>query len=433
MERGADNSNKSADRQANCWAWHRRVGSRCSPCRRAISDEGRWPRIASPLDITAVSSLHEVEEIPTDATAKYATQRELERLDKCGCSSTSDIPVSDLDGNVGRTGLRESSKVEPIEELRSFDSSKLAELTSVSDEAFEKWLYNLNLLPKSRICECGREMKLMSWRTRKSWVCRRTSCARKRGFYSGTFLSGCHVPVKELFKLSYYWCIGTFSMDHVQKALRRDNGCTFSGKSVIEWYSFFRGICAGYFRLNPLRLGGEGKKVIIEEIMIMQEQTRKIKRGKEHWGFAGTEVGSKACFIEEIEEQLDADCLFPIIDKYVLPGTQVVSNLFKKYELDQQLREAYDHLACVKSLQFVGPEAGQGKSGIDQLWRTFKCSHKKKLDARTVASTHIKEFMWRRLFDGKDCMYHLWSQIACNYGSLRDHLIVYSKQGRVST
>uniref|UniRef100_A0A0M3IB13 Transposase n=1 Tax=Ascaris lumbricoides TaxID=6252 RepID=A0A0M3IB13_ASCLU len=340
---------------------------------------------------------------------------------------------SDTSRSLKRTSTHSYLEVEPIEELRSFDSDKLAELTSVSDEAFEKWLYSLNLLPKSRICECGREMKLMNWRTRKSWVCRRTSCARKRGFYSGTFLSGCHVPVKELFKLSYYWCIGTYSMDHVQKALRRDNGCTFSGKSIIEWYSFFRGVCAGYFRLNPLRLGGEGKKVIIEEIMVMQEQTRKIKRGREHWGFAGTEVGSKACFIEEIEEQLDADCLFPIIDKYVLPGTQVVSNLFKKYELDEQLREAYDHLACVKSLQFVDPEAGEGESGINQVWRRFKCSHKKKLDARTVASTHIKEFMWRRLFDGKDCMYHLWSQIASNYASLRDHLIVHNERSRVLT
>ncbi|KHN81404.1 hypothetical protein Tcan_05939 [Toxocara canis] len=320
-------------------------------------------------------------------------------------------------GNSNASHSAVQTGLQSMDLLRSLNVAKLFELTCISDDEFEKWLMSANLLPRSRFCECGCEMRVKRWRMRKAWRCKRKCCARLKGYYAGTFFHGAHVAVKEIFKLSYYWCVGTYSMDRVQQALRRQNGRTFSVRSIIDWYGFFRGVCAGYFRQNPVRLGGKGKEVVIEEVMVMQEQTRKIKRGREHWGFAGTESGSSARFIEEIGEDLNADSLFAMIGKYILPGSEVVSTLFKKYkyEDDEKVRDAYEHLATTNSLRFVDAKAGQREGAIGKIWHRFKCTHNKKLDERTVPSTHIKEFMWRRLFDGSDCMYNLWSQIASNY------------------
>ncbi|KHN81368.1 hypothetical protein Tcan_05974 [Toxocara canis] len=309
-----------------------------------------------------------------------------------------------------------SPEWDAMEELRSFNAAKLIEKTSLSDGDFDRWLMRLKLLPSSRICDCGLAMKIKKTKTSKRlWVCKRRACAKSRGFYTDTFFCGSRLPIKTLFKMSYYWCVGTLTLERVEQELGREGGHQPSIYAIVQWNGLFRDVCAGYFLQNPIRLGGEGKKILIEEILIVKEQTRKARRGNERWGFAGTEPNSKACFLEAVEGDLNAESLLPLIERYVLPGTEIVSNLWRKYEIDGQLPEAYIHLASKMSLLYAKPEVGEGRSHIEESWYKFRCDHNKKCDSCAVLSTHLKEFMWRRLFGGEDCMYNFWSQIASTY------------------
>ena len=49
---------------------------------------------------------------------------------------------------------------------------------------------------------------------------------------------------------------------------------------------------------------------------------------------------------------------------------------------------------------------------IEGTWAHFKRRHKEELGtARSLFISYIFLFMWRRDFNGRDVMYHLWSQI----------------------
>ncbi|VDM38461.1 unnamed protein product [Toxocara canis] len=171
--------------------------------------------------------------------------------------------------------------------------------------------------------------------------------------------------------------------------------------------------------MNPLRIGGEGAKVKVEQLRITQEPPE--SGGREHWGYCGIQVGNEAmCFIEEIEDVGGQNCsslklssLLMVIDRYIRPGTEVVSSVWKRYEMNGKLPDEVKYFAKERSLRLV--ETDEEDNRVAVLWSQFKALNYKSLDKSELICTHIKEFMWRQMFAGKDCMYHLWSHIAAMY------------------
>uniref|UniRef100_A0A0M3HHH2 DDE_Tnp_IS1595 domain-containing protein n=1 Tax=Ascaris lumbricoides TaxID=6252 RepID=A0A0M3HHH2_ASCLU len=310
----------------------------------------------------------------------------------------------------------------PFDELRAFNAVKLAEKMSMKDEEFIRWLTDLKLVPRGRICDCGFEMRiyLSPEFDKQQWKCRRNACRRSKGLYTNTFFHNWRLPIKYLFKLSYYWCFGKLNVQRLRDELRKNGGRVPTHQTILSFNAFLRGVCSSYFRLNPLQLGGEGVRVNIERIIIAREPaTIAGAVSKEHWGFCGEELGSNVCFIEEIDEEtsssLNSNSLLMVIDRYIRPGTMIVSTLWKKYEVNGELPEAFKHLARQRSIRFIEAENEQCENDIPMLWDKFKRIQYKGLDRTPLICAYIKEFMWRQLFGGDDCMYHLWSHIASMY------------------
>ena len=129
-------------------------------------------------------------------------------------------------------------------------------------------------------------------------------------------------------------------------------------KTSIDWRSFCSEVVESWFdRQEPI--GGDGIVVEIDESLIVRR--RKYNRGRlrqQVWLFGGIERVSKKRFVIPLlsgrEEQplaRDKDTLLPIIKKFILPGSTIVSDSWAAYKcLDE---EGYRHWSVNHSVNFV--------------------------------------------------------------------------------
>jgi hypothetical protein len=99
-------------------------------------------------------------------------------------------------------------------------------------------------------------------------------------------------------------------------------------QTILRCWSQFRRLCASYFRRHPIRLGGPGNEVVIDETFLT---TRKAQRGRRvrrfgRWMFEGTERGSNLSFVVLVWRRRAID-LLPQIRRFVNPGTTIYSGL----------------------------------------------------------------------------------------------------------
>ena len=116
-------------------------------------------------------------------------------------------------------------------------------------------------------------------------------------------------------KLTYWWC-----QDLDQAQIKHELGLAES--TGVDWDSFCRDVCEITLLENSERLGGEGKTVQIDE--------SKFGKRKYHSGrpmvFGGIKQDSRKCFLVAVEKR-DEGTLLPIIQKWIAPGTIIVSEL----------------------------------------------------------------------------------------------------------
>lgn len=105
------------------------------------------------------------------------------------------------------------------------------------------------------------------------------------------------------------------------------------------------------------------------------------------------------------------DTLLPVIQRYVLPGTTVVSDLWGGYSRLEGLSEEYQHLTVNHSVNSVNPESVTHTTTVEGFWQKLKHSNKRRYGTqRSLFEEYIWEFMWKREFR-EDAFYLLWAQI----------------------
>lgn len=305
-----------------------------------------------------------------------------------------------------------------MDDLRNFNSRKLYEKLSLPDQEFEGWLKNLGLLYRDRICDCGGAMSYqwIAGRNYPKWRCVRKICRKSVGYLKGTWFEGAHLSLKDIFQLSYYFCRQTHNYNEIMFDMQRDDGSVIGSEAINEWMNYYRCAIAQYFVTNPLKIGGPGIVVEIDETVITKRKyNRGALRAEEQWYFGGVERGSNRCFICPVDRR-DAATLLPIIQLFILPGTIIMSDKWAAYNRIDQLPELYEHYSVNHSENFVDPDTGAHTQTIEGTWSQFKRRHKEDMGtARSHFLSYIYLFSWKRNFSGEDAMYHLWEQIKKQY------------------
>lgn len=303
-----------------------------------------------------------------------------------------------------------------MEVLRNFNARELFRKLEMPDNDFEDWLIDLGLLHRTRTCDVCHSAMNQKWREGErypSWKC--GACHAERGYLTGTLFEGSHLSLKDIFQLSYYWCRQTHTQEEIIFDMQRW-GSAISRMSITGWNKLFREICINFFVTNPIKIGGPGKVVEVDETVITK---RKYNRGRlvanQQWVFGGVERGTGHCFLVPIERK-DADTLLPIITEHILPETTIMSDSWAAYGGIERLGCFFRHLTVNHSVNFVDPDTGAHTQTIEGTWSHFKARHKEERGtSRALFGSYVTQFVWRKHFKGHDVMYHLWSQIKALY------------------
>ena len=96
------------------------------------------------------------------------------------------------------------------------------------------------------------------------------------------------------------------------------------------FYFRCRDICLEYFIRNPVVIGGPGQTVEIDECLLVRRKYNVGHQVREQWVFGGYDVATKVGFMVPVDRR-DAATLLPIIQKYIAPGTTIISDLWAAY------------------------------------------------------------------------------------------------------
>lgn len=193
----------------------------------------------------------------------------------------------------------------------------------------------------------------------------------------------------------YLWC----QQNNIQKTMLDTN---LSEKTVIDVYSFFREICAQYLVREPIRLGGHGIVVQIDESCFSHKVKHHRGRGPQEtvWVFGLVDLSNKpARGYMEVVENRAAATLLPIIQRVCRPGTIINSDEWPAYRRIQQTT-GFAHNTVNHSVHFVDPVTGIHTQNIESYWAKHKLVLKKMKGCRREFLTeYLQEFMWRDKFE----------------------------------
>lgn len=222
--------------------------------------------------------------------------------------------------------------------------------------------------PRGHIMVLRKDGSCFKWRCnakisvpkKKSTICNYGISIRK-----GTFFEGSHLSISQICKFVNLW------VDNVELRVIKKQVEISSESTSTDWSSFCREVCYDYMVLNKEKIGGEGKIVEIDETKVGKRKYNRGKRVEGQWVFGGIERDSGKIFLVPVELR-DRATLLPIIKEWILPGSTIMSDCWKPYDILG--KEGYEHLTVNHSVTFKDPETGACTNKIESSWGALKRS-----------------------------------------------------------
>jgi predicted RNA-binding Zn-ribbon protein involved in translation (DUF1610 family) len=140
-----------------------------------------------------------------------------------------------------------------------------------------EWLKNIGLLAREVLCPvCGKPMEWTSCKDRSDgfkYVCRKSDTAKQHrvehSIRNNSWFAKSNLTLEEIMKLTYWWCAG-LQQNQIQAQL------CLSSNTIVDWCMFCREVCEVVLVEESQQIGGEGKRVQIDESKVGK---RKYHRG----------------------------------------------------------------------------------------------------------------------------------------------------------
>jgi len=168
--------------------------------------------------------------------------------------------------------------------------------------------------------------------------------------------------------------------------------------TIIQWYQFYRDVCSNWLLRNHIQIGGEGVTVELDESVVAR---RKYNRGwliKEKWVFDRYAPTSGGVFLELVPDR-SASTLLPLVRKYVVPGSTIITDKWKSYcgISKMEVEPRYLHQEVDHSKNFVDPKTGACTNRIEAMWNSCKKKFKTMCGVQqSMLPSYLDEFLWRQ-------------------------------------
>ena len=205
-----------------------------------------------------------------------------------------------------------------------------------------------------------------------------TTCRSKTSILSNTVLSNSNTKLREFVILMYLFCNNhrTYKTVRNEAHVRIDGykDVYLSFATINKWFGYFRRLCVEDNKKYPLKIGGCGDIVEIDESMC-----GKLKYGKgdgrkrrRQWIFGGLSRTSGRFFMTPCpDNKRTRKSLWPIIQANIVEGTTIHSDGWRCYRRLSELN--YNHRWINHDLHYVDPtDPTLHTNGIEGLWGKFK-------------------------------------------------------------
>lgn len=259
-----------------------------------------------------------------------------------------------------------------------------------------------HLLPTQKVCpNCGHVCSLQNDKAAIDGMifrCLRRRCRKKLSIRNGTFFQNSHLKLRDILCLMFNWCykIG------VTTAMSLMSEHVSSSRTYVDYYSFFRDICSQYGNRHPVRLGGVGHIVQIDETHLGRKRKYNVGRVDQRldiWVFGAVDCVTKKIHMEIVPDRKRVT-LEAIIQRHVIVGSTIHSDKFASYFHLNAL--GYDHHTVNHSEEFVSQD-GTHTQRIENLWGQLKANlAKMRGTSEGLIAGHIDEFLYRKNHLGDD-------------------------------
>ncbi len=276
-----------------------------------------------------------------------------------------------------------------------------------------QWLMEQELLASGVRCPhptCGRPMTLQPDKSTSDgyrWQCRRTVKGERRhqrfrSVRCGSWFQKSNLTLAEILQISYFW-----SQDYSQQQVQHELGLT--PKTTVDWYMFHREICEAEILDSSQPIGGPGVHVQIDESKFGKRKFNRGRRVDGQWVFGGREANDRRKMFMVPVDKRDSATLVPIIKRWILAGSVVVSDCWKAYDCLQQ--EDYDHLTVNHSIEFVDRDTGACTNAIECEWLHAKKDLPKYGTVKNHLESYLGQHLWRVRHQGEDLFFAFFNTV----------------------
>ena len=287
--------------------------------------------------------------------------------------------------------------VPAIYTYENLDNLNFEDITYFKDHLNDliEFFRQLDLLPTSKVCSCGRQMKLSQRKNSAdgySFRCCFKSCRQECSLRKNTFFYQSHLSLYQIFKIMYFWSVGATEQSFLMKECRINSSAT-----IVDWKNFMRDLCLSYFLRNPSKVGGPGVKVQLDESQICKRKlgVGRILQNQSLWIVGGVDEDGRVFMVET--EKRDTRTLEHIITTYVERGSIIHTDGWPAYNSLAHLGYEYAHEKVIHEREFVS-STGVHTNRIEGLWSAFKRKYRSVTNKKKeMVASYIADWMFKRL------------------------------------
>jgi transposase-like protein len=217
-------------------------------------------------------------------------------------------------------------------------------------------------------------------------MCFRCLCGQvdhRRSVFVGSFFDHSRLPLRTVLSIGFEWVSET-------PARVAASRLAIGHSTVLRYYAYYRQAAEASLRYAPVRIGGPGVEVVIDEMVT----SRRDRQGRPVWVLGAVErTPQRLIFLAPLRSHSAAE-FTRTLRRCLVGGSVMVTDLHRSYPVAArrlQLRHLQVHrdrdhrnrLACVTTNEIEGTWPG---------FRRFIDRRR-----RVATGTICAEFMWRRL------------------------------------